>query len=82
MLAIDPGNARERYLVLFTPSRLSEGRLLPPITSPESAAEAAKIAFVGAAPYGRLRITLRPGVDPPPAAPAPPAPVPTETRVR
>ncbi len=82
VLAVDPGNARERYIVLFTPARLSEGRLLPPISTPESAAEAAKLAFLGAAPYGRLRITLRPGTDGAPAAAPPPAPVPTETRAR
>ena len=69
MLPIDPSNPHERYIVVFTPAHLNEGRTLPLITTPESAAEAAKIAFLGAAPYGRLRITLRAG-EIGPAAPA------------
>ena len=80
VLAIDPGNARERYLVVFTPAHLNNGRTLPPISTPETAAEAAKVAFLGASPYGRLRITLRPGEPVPPAGAPPPAPLPTETR--
>ena len=80
VLAIDPGNARERYIVVFTPAHLGDGRALPPISSPETAAEAAKVAFLGASRYGRLRITLRPGEPAPPAGVPPPAPLPTETR--
>lgn len=75
VLPIDPSNPHERYIVVFTPAHLSEGRTLPLVTGPESAAEAAKIAYLGAAPYGRLRITLRPGEAAPPALlPAPDAP--------
>jgi hypothetical protein len=74
VLPIDPANAHERYIVVFTPAHLGEGRTLPPVTTPESAAEAAKIAYLGAAPYGRLRITLRPAELVPTAmVPAPPA---------
>jgi len=72
VIAIDPANVHERYLVVYTPSQLHEGRALPPVDSPESAAEAAKVAFLGAAPYGRLRITLRAG-DGTPAPTEPPA---------
>ncbi|HXQ30641.1 MAG TPA: hypothetical protein VN790_01575 [Steroidobacteraceae bacterium] len=60
-LPIDPSATRERYLVVFTPARLAAGRSLPPITNPDSAAEAARFAFLGASPYGKLRITLRAG---------------------
>jgi hypothetical protein len=66
-IGIDPQRARERYLVVFTPARLAEGRQLPPISTPESAAEAARVAYLGAAPYGRLRITVHRG-EPMPAA--------------
>ena len=74
VLPIDPSNLHERYIVVFTPSHLNEGRTLPLITTPESAAEAAKIAYLGAAPYGRLRITLRPGEIGPAAVTAPTEP--------
>jgi hypothetical protein len=72
VLAIDPSNPHERYLVVFTPSQLREGRSLPPVATPEAAAEVAKMAFLGAAPYGRLRITLKPGATGP-ATTEPPA---------
>ncbi len=71
VLPIDPSNPHERYIVVFTPSNLNEGRTLPPISTPESAAEAAKIAYLGAAPYGRLRITLHPGEAVPATSAAP-----------
>ena len=71
VLAVDPGNSHEKYLVVYTPALLNEGRTLPPISTPESAADAAKIAFLGAAPYGRLRITLRPGEPAPEPEPPP-----------
>ncbi len=58
-LGMDPAHTRERYLVVFTPARLGAGRELPPISTPESAAEAARVAFLGAAPHGRLSITIR-----------------------
>ena len=82
VLAIDPSNTHERYLVVFTPASLGEGRTLPPISTPETAAEAAKIAYLGAAPYGRLRITLRPGDAAPPQGEPTPAPMPTEAPAR
>ena len=76
VLPIDPSNPHERYIVVFTPAHLNEGRTLPLITTPENAAEAAKIAYLGAAQYGRLRITLRQGgADA--AAPAAPGDAPT-----
>jgi hypothetical protein len=78
VLGIDPSNPHERYLVVFTPAHLGEGRTLPPISGPESAADAAKVAFLGASPYGRLRITLRSGEGPPPLAAPPPAAIPAE----
>ena len=58
-VGIDPAHARERYLIVFTPATLMTRRALPPITTPESAAEAARVAFLGATRYGRLRLTLR-----------------------
>jgi hypothetical protein len=67
-LGIDPEHTRERYLVVFTPAQLLAGRQLPPISSAESAAEAAHVAFLGAAPHGRLRISVRRGEPAPPAA--------------
>jgi hypothetical protein len=70
-LPVDPTGTRERYLIVFTPARLTAGRALPPITTPDSAAEAARAAFLGASPYGKLRITLHPGGGS--AAPVPPA---------
>ncbi|HXQ63243.1 MAG TPA: hypothetical protein VN787_00185 [Steroidobacteraceae bacterium] len=75
-LPVDPSATHERYIVVFTPARLAVGRALPPISSPDSAAEAARFAYLGASPYGKLRITLRPGeihAAPPPAA-EPPTP--------
>ena len=62
-MPIDPGNAHERYVVVFTPAALLATRTLPPITTPESVAQAARIAFLGAAPTGRLRVTVRPRED-------------------
>jgi len=72
VLAIDPSNAHERYLVVYTPAPLREARTLATADTPEGAAEAAKLAFLGAAPYGKLRITLKAG-DPVPATTEPPA---------
>jgi len=60
-LGVDPEHTRERYLVVFTPAQLTAGHQLPPIATPESAAEAARVAFLGAAPHGRLRISIRRG---------------------
>jgi len=58
-IPFDPAVGRERYLVVFTSAQLMAGRTLPPITDPESAAQTAHEAFLGAAPSGRLRITIR-----------------------
>ena len=67
-LAVDPGSARERYAVVFTPAALLARRALPPITTPESVAQAARVAYLGAAPTGRLRVTVRPREDAPAGA--------------
>jgi hypothetical protein len=58
-LPVDPMNTRERYVVVFTPAPLVERRDLQ-VTTPESAAQAARGAFLGASAFGRLRLTLRP----------------------
>ena len=71
-LGVDPAHTRERYLVVFTPARLVSARQLPPISTPESAAEAARAAYLGAAPGGKLRISVRPSdAAPPPSADSP-----------
>ena len=70
-LGLDPEHTRERFLVVFTPAQLVAGRQLPPISSPESAAEAAHVAFLGASPHGRLRISVRRGEPAPPVPPVP-----------
>ncbi len=67
-LGIDPEHSHERYLVVFTPAQLVVGRQLPPIPSPEAAAEAARVAYLGASAHGRLRISIRHGEPIPPAA--------------
>ena len=69
-LALGLGNGRERYVVVFTPSRLATRRALPPIAGPDTAAQAARVAFLGAVGEGRLRITVRAGEAPAAAAPA------------
>jgi hypothetical protein len=66
VVPFDPKNVREQYLVVFTPGELATGRELPPVTTPDSVADAAKAAYLGAAPYGRLRITLQFGETAPP----------------
>jgi hypothetical protein len=70
-LGLDPEHTRERYLVVFTPAQLAAGRQLPAIATPENAAEAARASFLGAAPRGRLRISIRHG-EPVSRAPADP----------
>jgi hypothetical protein len=67
-LGVDPQHTHERYLVVFTPAQLAAGRQLPPISTPQSAAEAARVAFLGAAPHGRLRISIRHGESAPHAS--------------
>jgi hypothetical protein len=74
-LPLGPGNGRERYVVVFTPAKLATLRALPPISTPESAAEAARVAYLGAVGFGHLRITLRAG-GPAPLAPPLEAPPP------
>jgi Maltose operon periplasmic protein precursor (MalM) len=74
-LPLGPGNGRERYVVVFTPAKLATLRALPPIAGPDSAADAARVAFLGAVGYGHLRITLRAG-GPAPVAPPIEAPPP------
>lgn len=68
VLPFDPANRRERYLVVFTAGDLATRRDLPMITNPESAAEAAKVAFLGASQHGRLQITVH-NEEPPAAGP-------------
>jgi hypothetical protein len=70
-LGLDPGHTRERYLVVYTPAGLDRRAPRPAPATPEAAAEAARTAFLGAAPYGRLRITVHPdeAAAAPPAAP-------------
>lgn len=58
-LPLDPANTRERYLVVFTPSQLVQPRALP-AAAPDTAAQAARDAFLGASAFGRFRVTLRP----------------------
>lgn len=74
-LPVDPANGRERYLVVFTPAQLLAARGVQ-VTTPEMAEQAARSAFLGAAAFGRLRITLRPaataGEEPAPGSAAPP----------
>ena len=60
-LGMDPAHTHERYLVVFTPARFAGGREQPPVATPEHAAEAARFAFLGAAPHGRLSISIRRG---------------------
>jgi hypothetical protein len=61
-LPMDPANTRERYLVVFTPTQLLSARGVQ-VTTPESAAQAARSAFLGASAFGRFRVTLRPSPD-------------------
>ena len=75
-IGVDPAQAHERYLIVFTPASLMSERALPPITTPESVGEAAHVAFLGAARFGRLSITLSRGEP----AVAPPGPPPEDVR--
>jgi hypothetical protein len=59
-LPIDPANTRERYVVVFTPAQLVEARDLQ-VTNPDTAAQAARTAYLGASAFGKLRFTVRPG---------------------
>jgi hypothetical protein len=58
-IPFDPGSTREKYLVVFTPAHLLAEHALPPFNDPDSVAVAAREAFLGASPQGRLRITVR-----------------------
>jgi hypothetical protein len=58
-IPFEPGTSREKYLVVFTPSHLLAEHALPPFNDPESVAVAAREAFLGASPQGKLRITVR-----------------------
>ncbi len=71
-LGVDPSHTRERYLVVFTPAQLLAPRQLPPVSTQETAAEAAHLAFLGAASHGSLRISVRRGEAAPPATPTAP----------
>lgn len=65
-LPVDPANAHERYLVVFTPARLLEPRVLGPATTPAAAAEVAHAAFLGATTRGEFSITLSAADQAPP----------------
>ena len=58
-IGIDPAQAKERYLVVFTPAALLAPRPVDEAATPEAAAKAAREAYPGAAAGGRLRITVR-----------------------
>ena len=49
-LGVDPEHSRERYLVVFTPAQLVAGGSCRRPATPETAAEAARVAYLGAAP--------------------------------
>lgn len=66
-IGVDPTHGRQRYLVVYTPAQLIAPRRLPPVATPAAAAELAQGAYLGAAAYGRLSITLRPADDVEPA---------------
>jgi len=57
-LGVDPAQAHERYLVVYTPAALTGPRPLPTADTAEDAAQAARTAWLGAAATGRLRITV------------------------
>lgn len=61
-VAVDPAQAHERYLVVYTPAELAAPRQMPPADTAEAAAQAARSAWLGAAANGRLRITVLPTV--------------------
>jgi hypothetical protein len=84
-LPVDPANTRERYLVVFTPAQLLAARGVQ-VTTPETAAQAARSAYLGASAFGRLQITLRPSptaatedAEPGATPAAPPTPSTTAT---
>ncbi|MEI8296736.1 MAG: hypothetical protein WCH32_01815 [Pseudomonadota bacterium] len=64
-LGVDPAQGHERYLVVYTPASLLAPRVLPAATTAEDASQAARGAWLGAAPGGRLRITIVPNVGAP-----------------
>jgi hypothetical protein len=61
-VGVDPAQAHERYLVVYTPAELAAPRQMPPADTAEAAAQAARGAWLGAAANGRLRITVLPTV--------------------
>jgi hypothetical protein len=65
-IAIDPAQAKERYLVVYTPAALLAPRPWPTASTPAEAQEAVRTRWLGASASGRLRIT----VVVPPGAPA------------
>jgi hypothetical protein len=58
-IGVDPGQAKERYLVLYTPAALPKARLVGDAATPEEAAQRAHESFAGAAAGGVLRISVR-----------------------
>lgn len=65
-IAIDPAEAKERYLVVFTPAALLAPRPWPTAATPAEALKAVHERWLGASASGRLRIT----VVVPPGAPS------------
>jgi hypothetical protein len=57
-IGVDPAQAKERYLVIYTPAPLLGMRPWPAATTPEAAAEAARGAWAGASGSGTVRITV------------------------
>jgi hypothetical protein len=64
-IGVDPAQGHERYLVVYTPAALLAPRPIPSATTVEEAAQAAHDAWLGAAPAGRLRITVMPDAGSP-----------------
>ncbi len=63
-IGVDPAQAKERYLVVFTPAALLTARAADEATTPEAAAKIAREAFPGAAAGGVLRVTVRSDAGP------------------
>lgn len=67
-IALPVGEARERYLVIFTPAGIGGSDEEAPVDTPDAARELAHQAHVGAARGGTLRITVE-ALDGGPASP-------------
>jgi len=63
-IGVDPAQAKERYLVIFTPAALLAARAPDEAATPEAAAKAAHEAYPGAAAGGVVRVTVRTDAGP------------------